>query len=106
MSEANSKTPVVRITIPKDARELEKTKTRIEFKLDSGRAKPVAEALRKALDRDGWKEKLATLNDQAGTIAFDKGEQSLTLLYTDTGVIPAEVSISVIRAELAPVEPE
>lgn len=92
--------PLVRIAIPKHAKDLEQTKTRIEFKLDPGQAKAVVESLRKELAGDGWKETVTSAGDQAGAVSFEKGDQDLTLFYTDTGFLPAEISLSTIRAEL------
>lgn len=36
----------------------------------------------------------------AGALSFSKEKQSVTISYTDTGVMPAEISVSVMGAEL------
>lgn len=92
--------PLVRITIPKNAKDFEQTRTRIEFKLEPGQAKAVVESLRKELAGAGWKETITSAGDQAGAVSFEKGDQDVTLFYTDTGFLPAEISLSAIRAEL------
>jgi hypothetical protein len=48
----------------------------------------------------GWKEDVASLTAMTGTVLFSKEKQSLTLTYTDTGMMPAEISLSAMRAEL------
>jgi hypothetical protein len=52
------------------------------------------------LNKDGWKSKVATLGTVAGAVVLDKGDASLTIDYTDTGVTPAEVSVRAHGAEL------
>jgi len=92
--------PLVRITVPKNAKDLEETRTRIEFKLEAGQAKAVVESLRKELAEAGWKETVTSAGDQAGAVSFEKGDQDVTLFYTDTGFLPAEISLSAIGGEL------
>jgi hypothetical protein len=36
----------------------------------------------------------------AGALSFSKENQSLSISYTDTGVMPAEISLSAMGAEL------
>jgi hypothetical protein len=43
----------------------------------------------------------SALDSLAGAISFSKDTQSLTVNYTDTGVMPAEITLSAIGVELA-----
>ena len=63
-------------------------------------AKAVVEDWRQQFVRDGWAVQVATLEDLAGTVALKKGDQSLTLVYTDTRFLPAEVTVQAIGVEL------
>jgi hypothetical protein len=36
----------------------------------------------------------------AGTLKFSKEDQSVTIIYSDTGFMPTEISVSAFRAEL------
>jgi len=60
----------------------------------------VVEAWRKQFRDAGWKEDAASVEALAGAVSLSKGSQSLSINYTDIGVMPAEVSISAIGVEL------
>ena len=56
---------------------------------------------RKQFAKAGWKEKDdATVEDMAGTIAFTRENQDLSILYVDNGIMPAEITISATGVEL------
>ncbi len=82
------------ISLPAEAQDVEAEKSEIKFTIGDGKAKPFAEALRKKLKADGWKETSATLDAMAGAVLLDKGDQKLQIIYLETGVLPAEVTIS------------
>lgn len=65
-----------------------------------GKAKAAAEMLRAQFRDAGWKEDFASLEAMAGALSFSKEKASLTLNYTDTGLMPSEVSLSAMRAEV------
>jgi hypothetical protein len=92
--------PKVAITLPTDAKDVKQTKDEIKFTVDKGKAKGAAEMLRAQFREAGWKEEVASLTPMAGALSFSKEKQSLTLSYTDTGMMPSEVSLSAMRAEL------
>jgi hypothetical protein len=99
-AETNKPLPKVAVTLPPEARNVEASKDEIKFTVANGKAKAVAETLRKQFQDAGWKEDLATLDPMAGALSFSKESQGLTIHYTDTGVMPAEISISATRTEL------
>ena len=43
---------------------------------------------------------VAALEPMAGTLSVKKGDQSMTIIYVDTGFLPAEVTVSVFGGEL------
>lgn len=99
-AEANKPLPKLGVALPADAKGVEQTKDEIKFTVANGKAKAAAEALRKQFRDAGWKEDLATLDPMAGALSFSKEKQSITVSYTDTGVTPAEISVSAMGAEL------
>jgi hypothetical protein len=48
----------------------------------------------------GWKEQTSVLQDVAETILRTNGSKTLTILYTDVGFMPAEVSIDATGIKL------
>jgi hypothetical protein len=99
-AEKNKPLPKLSVSIPAEAAEIEQAKNRIEFKIAAGKAKAIVEAWRKQFGKDGWKEAVAALDDMAGTISFDKDGQHLTLIYSDTGFLPAEITLQATGVEL------
>jgi len=98
--EKNKPLPKLAVRVPVDAKDVEQSKTRIEFKLVTGKVKALVEAWRKQFAKDGWKEELATLEDMAGSISFEKDNQNVSVIYSDTGILPAEVTVSARGVEL------
>lgn len=95
------------LLLPGGAKDIETEKSRIEFKLASGKGKAAVEELRKKLRKDGWKETEAVLEDVGGTILFNKKDGPMvTILYVDPGLIPAEITISASEIELEVAKPE
>jgi hypothetical protein len=92
--------PKVAIIVPAGASGVELKKTRLEFKLASGKGKGAAEALRKQLVKDGWKEKNADVQAMFGNLTFSRENQELSVIYVDPGLIPAEFTISGSGVEL------
>jgi hypothetical protein len=99
-ADANKPLPKLAVAIPTAAVELKQDKKRIEFKLPAGKAKSIVESWRKQFVKDGWKEGTAVVEDMAGSISFDKGDQHLTLTYTNTGFLPAEITLQATGLEL------
>lgn len=87
--------PKARVTVklPAGANEVKPAKNQIEFKVDAGKAKAAVGDLRKQFSKAGWKETEAIAQDMAGTVIFVKDRQDITILYVDTGFMPAEITI-------------
>lgn len=100
LAEANKPPPKVAVTLPADAKDVEQTKDTIKFTVGKGKAQAAAEALRAQFREAGWKEDFASVAPMTGALSFSKEKQSLTLGYTDTGMMPAEVNLSAMGAEL------
>ena len=87
--------------MPADAKDVQLSKDEIKFAVGKGKAKAAVESLRKQFRGAGWKEDVAALDGMAGALSFSKeGGQSVTINYTDTGFMPSEVTVSVMRGEL------
>jgi uncharacterized glyoxalase superfamily protein PhnB len=95
-----NKVPKVAVTLPADAKDVKQTKDEIKFTLGKGKAKAAVESFRKQFRDAGWKEDVASMAAMAGTLAFSKDDQHVTITYSDTGFMPTEVSLSAMRAEL------
>jgi hypothetical protein len=96
-----NKVPKVAVTLPADAKDVQQSKDEIKFTMGKGKAKAAVESLRKQFRDAGWKEDVASLDAMAGALSFSKeGGQSVTINYTDTGFMPSEVNVSVMRGEL------
>ena len=52
--------------------------------------------------KQGWKQDSATLERPAGTLVFRKKEGVVTVVYVDTGLDDANVTISAVAADLEP----
>jgi len=97
----NNKVPKVAVTLPADAKDVKQTKDEIKFTVGKGKAKAAVESLRTQFREAGWKENFASLVGRSGAASFSKEDgQSVTITYTDTGIMPSEISLSAMRAEL------
>jgi len=92
--------PKFAIALPDGVNSLEMKNDEIKFKVGNGKAKAVVATFRKQFHDAGWKEDAAALDAMAGAVSFSKEKQSLTINYTDTGVMPAEVTLSAMGVEL------
>ena len=95
-----NKKETVTVTLPPGAKEVGASKEEIKFTVAKGKAKAAAETLRTEFLEAGWKEDIASLDAMAGALSFSKDKGSLTLHYTDTGVMPSEVDLSAMGASL------
>ncbi len=99
-AERSKPLPKLMVALPPDAKDVKLTKNRIEFQVAAGQAKAVVESWRKQFAKDGWKEEVAALEGMAGSISFNKESQGLSVFYSDTGFLPAEVTIQATGVEL------
>lgn len=88
------------LSLPAEATDVQQTKSRIEFHLAPGRAKAAIASWRKQLAADGWKERVSALDAMAGAVDFERENQHLSVMYTDTGIMPAEITVQAIGLEL------
>src|SRR5213083_631129 len=96
-----NKVPKVAVTLPADAKDVKQTNDSIKFTVGKGKAKAAVESFRTQFREAGWKEDVASMAAMAGTLLFSKEDgQSVTITYTDTGIMPSEISLSAMRAEL------
>jgi len=93
-AERNKPKPMVVVTLPSDAREVQATTQEIEFKLATGKAKAALAAITEELEAAGWKGEERIGEDAGGRLSFKKGGSSISILFVDPGFIPAEITIS------------
>ncbi len=82
------------VKLPATAKDVKRMKDKIEFTVAAGKGKSTVEDLQKQFGKADWKEELATLEQMAGTVTFAKDDKEVTILYIDTGFMPAEITIS------------
>ncbi|MFO0917528.1 MAG: hypothetical protein U0872_04340 [Planctomycetaceae bacterium] len=51
---------------------------------------------------DGWKETSATLQAMFGLVLLENGKLEMQIMYVDTGVMPADVTLTGQGIELEP----
>ncbi len=90
----------LKVSLPKEAENIEREAAEIKFTIAGGKAKLFAESLRKQLKADGWKEKTSMLDAMFGLVMLEQGKQQLQIMYVDTGIMPAEVTLSGDGVEL------
>jgi hypothetical protein len=91
----------VSITIPAGAKAVKRDKSQLEFKLAPGKAKAAVQAIHAALVKDGWKGKTPRFEPMAGTVSLDKKPGvTLVIVYVDTGLGDAEVTISSFGSDI------
>jgi hypothetical protein len=104
--ERNRPKPKASIVIPDGAQDITADKSEIEFHLASGKGKSAVDAIAKQLADTGWKGEDPVGNEMAGQLTFMKGEQRITILYVDPGLIPAEITVSGSGVELERAAPK
>ena len=92
--------PKIVVPLPAGATKVSQTESSLTFTPVAGRARAFAEAWRKPFTAAGWKETAATLEPQAGLLILTSGGMSLTITYTDTGVLSPEITIDAMGVKL------
>jgi hypothetical protein len=92
--EKNKPKPKAVVTLPKDAAGIDKRPTQVEFSVATGKGKTAVDAIVKQLEAAGWKAEPGVGNAMAGQLTFKKDDLSVSILYVDPGLIPAEITIS------------
>ena len=100
-TEANKPKPKVTIKLPVDAKGIAASTREIEFKVTIGKAKSTIETIQKQLIALGWKAENVTLESMFGTVTMKKGQQSISLTYIETGVLPPEITMNSSDVELS-----
>lgn len=98
--------PTLRIDSPAEG--IEKwavTPKRIEAIAQAGQARKIAESIRNDLKKAGWMVTTEVVENIAGSIALSNGDLSVSIVYDDTGITPAELSISVSGANFESTKP-
>ncbi len=91
----------VTIVVPDGAKALKRTNDLVEFKLATGKAMAVVQAIHATLVKDGWKGKAPKFEPLAGSAALEKkAGSSLVIFYVDTGLGDAEVTVSSFGADI------
>jgi hypothetical protein len=93
--------PVVTLSLPAAATEVEASAAEIKFQLTAGQGRDAVRSMLAALVKAGWTQEVEALEDVGGAVSLKKGGGDLTIHYVDPGFIPAEVTISVTGATLA-----
>jgi hypothetical protein len=96
----NQPQPKIAIALPAAAQEVQATPQQIEFQLPSGSAKAALEDLQRQLAALQWQAEPRIGEASAGQLSFKSGEQSISILYVDPGLIPATITISGSGVEL------
>lgn len=91
---------VLEIDVPAGAKQLKIDGDTIEFQLAAGQARNTVENWRQQFLKAGWKEQSAVLEKVAGVILLTSESKTLTISYTDTGFMPAEVSMDATGLQL------
>ncbi len=86
----------IAINVPTSAKDVKASNDEITFTVSAGKAKAVVEQLVKELTSQGWKGDVSSLDALAGVASLSNDTAQLTIHYTDTGVIPSEVTIDAI----------
>lgn len=81
------------------------TPRRIEAVAQSGKARKIAESVRNDLKKAGWEVTTEVVENIAGSIAMSKDDLSVSIVYDDTGITPAELTISITGANFESAKP-
>lgn len=99
-AEANAALPKVTVNFPSAATKFTRTKGRTTFSLPAGGAKEYVERLRRDFSAVGWKERVTTIEKVGGLVTFTKDEQTVTVSYTDPGIVSADVTLLTTGVEI------
>jgi hypothetical protein len=97
----NKPKPKATLTLPAGAQDVTASTTEIEFQVATGKGKAAADAIARQLTAAGWKSESSTGDSMAGQLSLEKDGGSVTILYIDPGLIPAQITVSGRGVELA-----
>ena len=90
----------VSLELPAKAKVTEEKDHSLEFEIPSGTTKATIESISKQLKAAGWSEQSLAREAIAGALSYKKDSATIDLIYTDTGVTAAEISISSFSVKL------
>jgi hypothetical protein len=99
--EAAKKQVTVAIAAPAGAKDLKRTGDELAFKLPAGTARTAVQAIRADLLSKGWKAETTSLEQLTGNVRLNKkAGVILMIIYVDTGLEDAAVTISAFGARI------
>jgi hypothetical protein len=99
-AERNKPRPKIALVLPAAAQDVQVTPRQIEFQLPSGSAKAALDDLKRQLTALQWQAAAPIGEAAAGQLSLKSGEQGVSILYVDPGLIPATITISGSGVEL------
>lgn len=100
---ANAPQPEAVIPLPKGTTKNFPMKGGLAIKLSAGTAQGGAQAISKELQAQGWQEVPGGAEaKETGMINLSRGDQSITVVYMDPGMVPAEITIQAAGVALKP----
>jgi len=99
-AERNKPKPKIMFALPAAAQDIQIAPRQIEFQLPSGGAQAALDDLKRQLTALKWQADAPVGEAAAGQLSFKSGEQSVSILYVDPGLIPATITISGSGVEL------
>lgn len=98
--EASTPKPTVAIKTPVGAEEIEVAASEFKCKVGIGKAKEAFDALRKQFTDGGWTEDMLTQDPNIGHASYSKGDMAVTVVYVETGLFPADVTVTGFGVEV------
>jgi hypothetical protein len=100
-AERNKPKPKAAIVVPAGATEVEADEDGIEFKVKTGQGRAAYDAIVKALEADGWKAKVNSVDNVNGTALLEKDDNRINVNFVDAGaILPTQVSVSSFDIDL------
>ncbi len=87
------------VELPANAKGVTFEAEEIKFNVPLGKAKAAAEAIGKQIRENGWKERNYAESTTAGSLHYDRDDQSVTISYSDTKFLGTDVRISGFRVD-------
>jgi hypothetical protein len=99
--EAAKNVVTVEIAAPADAKDVKRARDSLEFKLPASTARTAVQSIRDELIGKGWKPDKGSMEQLTGSVIMNKkAGVSLTIIYVDTGLDDASVTISAFGAQI------
>jgi hypothetical protein len=100
-AERNKPKPKAAIVVPAGATEVEADEDGIEFKVKTGEGRAAYDAIVKALEAEGWKAKVNSVDNVNGTALLEKDDNRINVNFVDAGaILPTQVTVSSFGIDL------